>query len=125
MFGADFRCRQNKLIHVGFSWEYIIDQFWLLAVRSFTRSTISTLMPIVDGFYDPLKALVDGAVKSGFITSTNQSLLTIIDLPGSSAEEWGKASMNHLEEWSVKVHVLHIPPGFELTGINSLGQPMV
>ncbi|GMK58875.1 hypothetical protein CspeluHIS016_0603170 [Cutaneotrichosporon spelunceum] len=62
----------------------------------------------VDNFYSPLRALLEGAVGSGFIKPENLSLLRIIDLPGEGgnsnaarAEEWGPAAVEALRQWSL------------------------
>ncbi len=58
------------------------------------------------GFYDPLRALIKGAVASGFIKPINERLVIFIDGPPGidpTAFDWGTAALAALGAWS--------PPG--------------
>jgi hypothetical protein len=55
------------------------------------------------GFYDPLRALIKGAVASGFITPTHQHIVTFIDGPPGidpTSFDWGTAALAALDAWS-------------------------
>lgn len=56
----------------------------------------------VNGFYSPLRDLVERSVAEGFISPVNQSLIKIIDLqPGDDPmSDWGKRGMEALEAWT-------------------------
>lgn len=58
------------------------------------------------GFYDPLRALIQGSIASGFIKPINEGLVIFIDgPPGIEPTEfdWGTAALTALDAWT--------PPG--------------
>lgn len=58
------------------------------------------------GFYSPLRALIKGAVASGFIKPINERLVIFIDSPSGidpAGFDWGTAALAALDSWS--------PPG--------------
>ena len=58
------------------------------------------------GFYDPLRALIKGAVASGFINPKNERIVHFIDGPPGvdpASFDWGTAALAALDTWS--------PPG--------------
>lgn len=65
----------------------------------------------VNGFYTPLRQLLEGGAASGFIKRENLGLLQIVDLPGGEhasadaarAAEWGDVAVQALKEWHVPV----------------------
>ncbi|KAI0062004.1 hypothetical protein BV25DRAFT_1900087 [Artomyces pyxidatus] len=60
------------------------------------------------GFYNPLRALVQGAVREGFIRARNESLVVFLDGPEDQSEhekfDWGLATLEALDRW-VAAHV--------------------
>lgn len=57
----------------------------------------------VANFYDPLRAFIDGAVKSGFISDECRAFLTFVDKPVNVAEcefDWGEAALEALHVWT-------------------------
>ncbi|KAI0311505.1 hypothetical protein OF83DRAFT_1150621 [Amylostereum chailletii] len=56
------------------------------------------------GFYDPLRDLVQGAIRRGFIRPDSESILVFVDGPADHAEhatfDWGAAGLVALEGWS-------------------------
>jgi len=59
----------------------------------------------VNAFSEPLRSLVDAAIKEGFIKEKNRSLVVFVDPPMFGAEDfdWGQAAVGALENWK--------PPG--------------
>ncbi|KAI9454294.1 hypothetical protein BJY52DRAFT_1122850 [Lactarius psammicola] len=58
------------------------------------------------GYYNPLRALIKGAVASGFIKPINERLVVFIDCPPGidpTSFDWGTAAIAALDAWS--------PPG--------------
>ncbi|KAG8953989.1 hypothetical protein FRC04_000973 [Tulasnella sp. 424] len=58
----------------------------------------------VNGFYEPLRALIEGAIKETFIQEKNRHLVTFVQPPdGVSAAEfdWGKAAIEALDAWKM------------------------
>ncbi|KAI0026722.1 hypothetical protein K488DRAFT_64932 [Vararia minispora EC-137] len=64
----------------------------------------------VHGFWDPLRALIRGAVAAGFIRENSQGIVIFIDGPLDRSQhasyDWGAAAMFELEHWG------GAPPGF-------------
>ncbi|KAG8892326.1 hypothetical protein FRB99_002801 [Tulasnella sp. 403] len=72
----------------------------------------------VNGYWDPLKQLIEKGVGESFIEPKNRSLVTSIDAPstGSAGFDWGKAALEAIEAWT--------PPqdgGYFNWGTNKLG----
>jgi hypothetical protein len=56
------------------------------------------------GFYDPLRALIKGAIASGFIKPINERLVNFIDPPpgiDQASFDWGTAALTALDAWSL------------------------
>lgn len=56
----------------------------------------------INGFWEPLRALIDGAIKEAFIQEKNRTLVTFVQAPSeasSSDFDWGKAAVEALESW--------------------------
>ncbi|KAG8953991.1 hypothetical protein FRC04_000975 [Tulasnella sp. 424] len=57
----------------------------------------------VNGFYEPLRTLIDGAIKEAFIQENGRRLVTFIDPPPGVAAidfDWGKAAVDAIDLWS-------------------------
>ncbi|KAI0263718.1 hypothetical protein BC834DRAFT_885220 [Gloeopeniophorella convolvens] len=55
------------------------------------------------GFFDSLRALIQQAVKSGFIKAQNEHLALFIDCPAGADPttfDWGTAALSALDSWS-------------------------
>ena len=55
----------------------------------------------VNGFWDPLRALIDNATEEGFIQPKNQDLVTFVSPPDGKVNgfDWGAATIQALESW--------------------------
>lgn len=56
----------------------------------------------VAGFFAPLKAFVDNAVREGFIGEHNRQFLAFVDCPAGTDEatfDWGGAALALMREW--------------------------
>jgi len=65
--------------------------------------TIAVVILNVLGFYDPLRALIKGAIASGFIKPINERLVIFIDSPRGidpTVFDWGAAALAALDDWS-------------------------
>ncbi|KAI0303284.1 hypothetical protein B0F90DRAFT_1626650 [Multifurca ochricompacta] len=57
----------------------------------------------VQGFFDPLRALIKNAVASGFIKQSNERLIIFIDGPPGADHatfDWGTSALAALDDWS-------------------------
>jgi hypothetical protein len=65
---------------------------------------IAVIILNVLGFYDPLRALIKGAIASGFIKPINERLVNFIDPPpgiDQASFDWGTAALTALDAWSL------------------------
>ncbi|KAG9047603.1 hypothetical protein FS837_001861 [Tulasnella sp. UAMH 9824] len=56
----------------------------------------------VNGFYEPLRTLIDGAIKEAFIQENGRRLVTFIDPPPGVAAidfDWGQAAVDAIDSW--------------------------
>lgn len=78
--------------------------FLLLFSHTLKRhDTTPVVLLNVANFYDPLRAFIDGAVKSGFISDECRAFLTFVDKPVNVAEcefDWGEAALEALHVWT-------------------------
>lgn len=55
------------------------------------------------GFYDPLRDLIQSAIRTGFIVPQNNGLVVFIDGPSDlsahEAFDWGTPALEALENW--------------------------
>jgi hypothetical protein len=55
------------------------------------------------GFYEPLRALVQGAIGAGFIQARSEGIIVFVDGPTEHAQhaafDWGAAALAALEGW--------------------------
>ncbi|KAI0062008.1 hypothetical protein BV25DRAFT_1825875 [Artomyces pyxidatus] len=55
------------------------------------------------GFFDPLRALVRGAIKGGFIRPQSERLVIFVDGPADHSEhedfDWGSATLAEFDRW--------------------------
>lgn len=66
--------------------------------------SIAVVLLDVNGFYEPLRALIEGAIKETFIQEKDCHLVTFVQPPdGVSAAEfdWGKAAIEALDTWKM------------------------
>ena len=55
-----------------------------------------------NGFYEPLRALIEGAIAQDFIQEKNRGVALFVDPPAGEDQEhfdWGTATLKVLEEW--------------------------
>ncbi|KAG8983465.1 hypothetical protein FRB90_006010 [Tulasnella sp. 427] len=58
----------------------------------------------VNGFYEPLRALIEGAIQDNFIQEKSRSLVTFVgptDGQSPANFDWGRAAVEALEAWKV------------------------
>jgi len=57
----------------------------------------------VNGFWNPLRDLVDNAIKESFILEKNRSLATFVDKPADASDDfdWGVAALQAIDDWSL------------------------
>lgn len=64
---------------------------------------IAVLVVNVRNFWDPLRELIRNGIREGFILEKNEHLVRFVEGPADHAEhetfDWGKATMNALNEW--------------------------
>ncbi|GAA6054627.1 hypothetical protein JCM3770_002911 [Rhodotorula araucariae] len=60
----------------------------------------------INGFYSPLRAFINNAIASGFISESNRNFLVFIDAPSTSSAspaaasfDWGEAALQAIREW--------------------------
>lgn len=53
----------------------------------------------VDGFFDPLLALVDGGIAAGFIKPTHRELFVVAAEPAELLERLERHEMPHVRQW--------------------------
>jgi predicted Rossmann-fold nucleotide-binding protein len=65
----------------------------------------------VNGFYEPLKLLIQQALSTGFIRPHNVDLVVFVDPPKQGVEgfDWGHAAIDALSKWKPPVG----PPLFD------------
>lgn len=71
-----------------------------------THFALAVVIVNVLGYYDPLRALIKGAIAAGFIKPRNERLVIFIDCPpgiDATCFDWGNAALAALEAWA--------PPG--------------
>lgn len=56
-------------------------------------------------FWEPLRALIRGAIESGFIRDTSERLVIFVDGPENQDDhetfDWGKAALEAIDSWEV------------------------
>ena len=71
-------------------------------------------------YFEPLRALIEGGIKSGFIRAASRNLAVFVDGPADLAQhtqfDWGQATMKALEEWE------GAPPGIFSWGTGKAAQ---
>ncbi|KAG8985830.1 hypothetical protein FRB90_004424 [Tulasnella sp. 427] len=75
------------------------------ALASSSRTLIYGAIVIlnVNGFYEPLRTLIERAIRETFIPENGRRLATFVDPPANVASidfDWGKAAMDAIESWS-------------------------
>jgi hypothetical protein len=58
-----------------------------------------TVLLDVDGFWDPLVALLDGMAASGFLRPQNRDLLHVRDTPEAALRYLAEAEPRYVEKW--------------------------
>ncbi|KAG8872703.1 hypothetical protein FRB97_007418 [Tulasnella sp. 331] len=59
----------------------------------------------VNGFWEPLRSLINNAIQEGFIHQKNNRLVIFVDPPTSNREsfDWGQSAVDALEGWKSPV----------------------
>lgn len=64
---------------------------------------IAVVLANVLGFFDPVRALIQGAIRDGFIQPVGVELIKFVDGPSDhslhESFDWGRALLEELDSW--------------------------
>ena len=76
--------------------------FWQRLCGTLILSTAVVLANVL-GFFDPIRGLIQAAIKDGFIQPTNVNLVKFVDGPSDhslhDSFDWGKVLLEAIDSW--------------------------